>query len=117
MASFDHLHQETKILPVVDHTDLLCAQFLASASRRSHPSNSVINLPHGPRDMKPTLSSKFGPTVRPFLHNGALPQLLYNPTKNRLHTYAVRNSIRNFKRNRVLRARPPLIHHSESTLP
>ena len=30
MASFDHLHQETKILPVVDHTDLLCAQFLAT---------------------------------------------------------------------------------------
>merc|ERR1712015_190502 len=67
--------------------------------------------------MKPTLASKYNPVVRPFLHNGALPQLLYNSTKNRLHTYAVRNSMRNYKRNRVLRARPPQIHHSESSLP
>jgi hypothetical protein len=59
----DHLHNETSILPVAIRLDILCTQFLASAMRCDHPSHDLVNLPHGPRLMKHTLSSRYLPSL------------------------------------------------------
>jgi hypothetical protein len=42
MASQDHLLAETEFLPAVAELDLICSQFLASASRSEHPSHDVL---------------------------------------------------------------------------
>jgi hypothetical protein len=49
MASQDHLLAESSVLPIKAHLGLICSQFLASASRSSHPSNEVIKIPTGER--------------------------------------------------------------------
>ena len=59
MASSDHVHHETKTLTILDHTNLLCAQFLASCLRSTHPSFRTVTLPPGTRSMKPTLLGRF----------------------------------------------------------
>jgi hypothetical protein len=55
MAHLDHLHSETKVLPVKNHLSMLCSQFLASALRPHHPSHQTINSHTGPRAKKHTL--------------------------------------------------------------
>ena len=117
MASEEHVHQETKVLRVRDHTNLLCAQLLASALRPSHPSFGVVTTDSGPRHMKGTLFRKFYDVVRPHLVHGNMPAALYNLSRKRLHANAARRAHRRRKVNRVLNHVPPPIHRSISTLP
>jgi hypothetical protein len=41
-ASIGHLLTETKMMPVAEHLSMLCAQFLVSCLRPSHPSHKVV---------------------------------------------------------------------------
>ena len=68
----EHLHQETKILPVAAKLDLLCSQFLASALRPGHPSHDLVISDPGPRRMKMTLGSRYSGAVAPFTTNGVI---------------------------------------------
>ena len=45
MSPIEHLHTETKTLPVNDHLSLLSTQFLARALQPTHPSHSLITTP------------------------------------------------------------------------
>ena len=45
MASIDHLHEETEMLPVQDHLSLICSQHIARALQPTNPSNSVVTSP------------------------------------------------------------------------
>jgi hypothetical protein len=62
-SSQDHLLAETKLLPNSENLNLICSQFLASASRADHPSHSTIKLPTGARPGRKgvvhTLQSRF----------------------------------------------------------
>jgi hypothetical protein len=121
MASQDHLLAKTEILPVAAELDLVCFQFLASASRRDHPSHAVVNMLTGTRpgrkEIVHTLQSRFGHVVRPFLNDdGVLPEVLYKRTINAIHTSAVARSKCALK-NRVLGTAPPDINPIESSLP
>ena len=104
-ASSSHLHSESKILPVDDHLQLLCAQHLASAR------------PLGPRPKKCTLQSRFLEPVSPFLTEGILPLTSYKLTIANLHTQYVQNAISNLDPNPVLNTPAPPIHPSETQLP
>jgi hypothetical protein len=74
-----HLLAETQLLPVREHLDLVCKQFLASASRKNHPSHATFNLPSGSRPGRSsgivhTLQSMFGHVVQPLLNDeGVFP--------------------------------------------
>jgi hypothetical protein len=86
-TDIDHLHAETKFMPVATHLSMLCTQFLASCLRTSHPSHNVVKLPPGPRHnvygrpLKETLSSKFQDAVSPFLTNGIMQECDYKNPK------------------------------------
>ena len=116
-SSQSHLHNESKILPVKEHLSLLCSQYLASSRRPFHPAHSLTHPSLRPRNMKHTLSSKFYPTVAPFLVNDILPPANYKPVLSSLHTNAVTQTIRSFDPNVLLNSSPPEIDPSESTLP
>ena len=72
-SSIDQLLTESKLMPVAEHLSMLCAQFLASCLRPTHPSHETVLIPPGPRTnasgrpMKETLQSKFSAVVAPFL--------------------------------------------------
>ena len=118
-ASMQHLHHETLMLPIEDHLNLLCQQYLAKTLVRSHPSFEVATAPSGPRLLRHTLSSRYLESVRPFFVNDEIPSNEYRNVLTDLHTAAVESAIRKLdaKPNRVLGARPPSIDSSESYLP
>ena len=117
MSAIDHLHTETKLLPVADHLSLLSSQFLARALQPHHPSYSTVSSPSGPRSMKNTLQSRYLPSVAPHLVGDALPPVNYRNTIQCLHTEAVANAIASQAPNRVLGSPPPAIAEEERTLP
>ena len=117
MASLQHVHSETNVLPVAAHLGLLCQQFLANAMRPLHVSHSMVTSPPGPRQMKATLSTQFGPIIAPFLHNGKMPQIAYKRTISSLHSATVLSTIDSLGPNRVLGFPPPPISSSETLLP
>ena len=67
--------------------------------------------------MKETISSKYGPIVRPFLSDGVVPAAEVKKVVNQIHTEAVLKSIDDLGVNPVLGVRPPPIDRSERSLP
>ena len=40
IAYIDHLHEETKMVPIYDHLSLICSQYLARTLQPNNPSHS-----------------------------------------------------------------------------
>jgi hypothetical protein len=115
MTSSDHLHQETKILPVKQHNDMLSAQFLASCHSTGHPNRDLVDKPLRPRPMKHTLHSAHNATVTTaFTKIGS-----DDPKKVRkeIHTSSVHYAMLNQSPNLVLGGYPPPISTTEVSLP
>ena len=49
IASVDHLHEETEMLPVQDHLSLICSQCLAITLRPTNPSHNIVTSPSDSR--------------------------------------------------------------------
>ena len=47
ITCIDHLHEETKMLPVQDYRSLISFQYLARALQPNNPSHSVVTFPSG----------------------------------------------------------------------
>jgi hypothetical protein len=108
-APIQHLPTETKVLPIKDHFDLKCSQYLAGSLRNSNISRETVLLPSGKRNMKQTLYSKYISTVEPHLQNGAILEISYKCVINSLHKAAVAATINKCVPNAVLGFRPPPI--------
>ena len=110
MSSIDHLHCETQMLKVTEHSDILSAQYLVKCLDHENVCHNITTLDQPPRMMKHTLYSKHHTTIAP---------LLADTTKESLkavHTAAVSKSRRKQTVNRVLRDRPPDISETETSL-
>ena len=112
IASLQYVHSEAKILPVADHLNMLCEQFLLNALQPSHASHQTIPLPNSSRmaSLKKTgrtLSFSFRPAISQYLTNGITNPATYQQSLNAIHTTAVRNAIGNLGDNPLLGA-PPL---------
>ena len=107
MSNVHHLHSECRIMPIKDHLQMLCAQFLANAKRVGHVSHDVVSSGPGRRSQRFTLQSKVGAVVEPFLVDGVMPAGEYRQAINRIHTTAVSEAISNQTPNRVLGINPP----------
>ena len=88
-AAREHLHHETKTLLVDEHLQLLCRQFLTKSFLPEHPSFAVVSAPSGPRPIRQTLSSRFGPDISPFMRGGVIAPADYADSVKALHTSAV----------------------------
>ena len=107
MSSIDHLHIETKMLPVEDHQNLLSAQYLVHCLDTENVCHHITTLDHPPREMKETLFTR---------HNQTVLRLLASTKKASLqavHTSFVSTAIDNMTDNRVLNYRPPPISDEE----
>lgn len=115
MASIDHLHEETNILPVQPHNTLLSCQFYASAMDPSHPCHYLHSLPPRPRTMKHNLQSLCDPHIAE-VTDSASP-LTPDRVVQRLHNHFVNSTKASYKPNPILGHAPPPISKQEASLP
>ena len=110
MSSIDHLHNETEMLTVKQHSDLLSAQYLVQCLDPDHICHIVTTMDDPPCQMKHTLHTRHYPTVQPLLAatNKEAFQAVY--------TDSVTRAINSQQPNRVLHNRPPPISLEEDTL-
>lgn len=117
MASIDHLHQEARILPIRQHSNMLAAQFALSCHLEGHPCRSLTTAPPPPRQMKHTIFSKFERTLAEHLCTNPLAPGDYKRGLTELHTTAISDAVRGYAPSIVLGGYPPPISGSEATLP
>ena len=117
MASSDHVHAESQVLPVDQHLRLLSAQYLSRALMPHHTSFASASLGKGPRNLKETLRSKCIDLVEPSLVDGVVPARDFKQLLSNIHTKVVSDVIDAFQPNRVLGLPPPLVDPSEKSLP
>ena len=116
MTDIDHLHAETKIMPVKDHCQMLSKQFLLSTQRPNHPNRTNLAPPPPRRKMKKTLITEFGPQINS-ISTPDLSDKIYKSKLKQIHTESVRACIVKQSDNKVLQTKPPAISHTEKRLP
>ena len=118
IASMEHVHNETKIMPVRAHCEMLSKQYLVSTQLDSHPVKIDLYSPPPARNMKQTLKSKFGRYVRKLIpRDEHLDKDKYKKKIKIIHTKEVQENIKNLGNNPVLNAPPPEINICERNLP
>ena len=110
MSSIDHLHNETEMLTVKQHSDLLSAQYLVQCLDPDHVWHNITTMDDPPRQMKHTLHTRHYPTVKPMLATTKKEKL------QAVLTEAVARAINSQQPNRVLHNRPPPISSEDDTL-
>ena len=110
MSSSDHIHLECKVLPLKQHSQLLCKQYLATTFLPNHPGNKILNNPPM-RNLKKTASMYKPEVSQKFQANLNLKQVI-----KCLHTNSVQIALNNYKPNRVLQSDTPEINPEEQTL-
>ena len=114
MASDEHIHQETKILPIKEHCLMKSKQYMLTCHLPDHPGNKHVDKPLPERNnLKPTINS----------YRNCIQQHLPVNADNRkrkikeIHTSDVKATLDNFSPNRVLGVKPPDINKEELNLP
>ena len=116
MASVDHIHQETKVLPVKEHTEMVAKQYLATCFNPKHPGNKQLNKPRDPRVMKTTINM-YKDQVADLLGNVQQPDdTIIKAAQKTIHSESVADTTSNLAPNRVLGILPPEINQEILTL-
>ena len=109
----DHLHHKTKVLKVKNHLELRGTQIIAAASSNpQHPLQYMAEHQGTARNIKKTPSREY---TRKLTTLPPCPPR--TGIKKHIHTHLTREYIGNLENNRLLGARPPDIHPSETSLP
>jgi hypothetical protein len=119
MTPIKHLHHESKILTIEQHTSLLAKQYLLQCHIPHHPRNYIIRENTAPcRNLRPTLHNTHIQYIDNLRIDGP-PTFTPNEYKfllKTMHTDTVTDSIATNSFNTVLQANAPPIHKSELTL-
>jgi len=110
-SNVDHLHQETKVLPLQEHSTMITKQFLAASFLPAHPGYKHLDKPPPARSRRPCsrmhkdeVSSKYQAGMS------------YKQTIKSIHTDTVQQCLDKYKPNKVLNSKPPEINKEELTL-
>ena len=112
MTSITHLHQESKVLPLKEHGELLGKQFLASSFVPGNPGRKQLGKPAPARNLKKTILIYENEVRQKYQDSGEN----YKTTIKQIHTEEVGKVISSYKPNRVLKAPPPEVNPEESDL-
>ena len=69
MSRIDHIHNETMILLVEDHLNLLSVQYLVHCLDTENVCHHISTMDHPPREIKGTLFTRHNQNVLPLLAN------------------------------------------------
>ena len=104
-------------MPAKAHNKMLSKQFLLRTKLADHPNKqNETDIPPNFRLMKPTLQTKFDPSIQ-HLAPDNLNEIEYKSGIKAIHTSSVSEAILAQSDNRVLGTRAPNINPSERTLP
>lgn len=117
MASQSHIHEETSVIPVKQHNELLSKQYLLRCHLKDHPCHAIVNETLSPRSIKKSLVKVFTNDIAHKLPPDGLDEESYKKGIKELHTEAVHKAVSGYPVNMVLNSRPPRIHSSELHLP
>ena len=121
MAHEDHLHTETKILKVQEHTEMLAAQYLAKCYDPQHACHDLSlapDLAQFPRDKFCSITRKHREWVEAVMvwdPGGRIPDCRL--AVKAIHTQAVSKSVNERGSNRVLGEKPPPVSSREKRFP
>ena len=111
MSSIDHLHQETKVLPLQAHGNMLTKQFIAQSHHHAHPGNKFLHQRPPPRNMKQTNLIFEEEIGHLFQADTSIKQVIQS-----VHTTTVSKSVAAYTPNAVTGDKPPPVHQSEASL-
>lgn len=114
-----HLHTETKTLPLSNHLKLHASQLRQKSQLPSHPLHDLIHPNENLRQMKETIFDKWSDKTINMDHNATDPPTLDTISQNMktIHTMVVSECIATYKHNPILSTSPPDIDKSEESLP
>jgi hypothetical protein len=99
----NYLHQECKIIPVKEHVEMLSKQFLANAMQPHHPSHNIVMAPPAARpQMKPSLQTKYGKSLTPYLRDGVVTHTSYKKVLSAIHMSDTEAAIAKFAPSKVI---------------
>ena len=113
MASEQHLHRESKIIPIKDHCRMITCQYLLTNHVQDHPGFRLTTKPLPPRSLKPTIQH-----YRKDIEN--LLPVNKDDLKAKIkviHTTGVQKALAQYPPNKVLNATPPEVNKEEANLP
>ena len=113
-ADPEHLHQETHVLPIKAHANMVTQQYLAACHLPDHPGGKHLDRPPG-RNLKKTMLNH-NPVVDPLFYMPETSNLIYKEAIKSIHTKAVGDTINSYKPNKVLGTAPPKINKVEKTM-
>jgi hypothetical protein len=119
-SAIQHLHHETQLLPVREHSHMLATQFLAKMKHPQHPLRSLCDRAAPPRNRKPSLSTHYGEqfdNAKTALPQNERDDFNTKAIVKQIHTQAVDQYISNMQPNRILGQQPPPISIDEQQLP
>lgn len=103
MTAIDHLHQETRVLPVKEHCTLKTAQFGAKATEIHHPNNIDYKRTNC-RGIKNTIESTRLNCFQAFDIDEEQPATIQS---KQLHTNIVKSTISQYHPNKLINKPPP----------
>ena len=117
-TAIDHLHRETKTMPVKEHNEMLTKQFLLAAQKPDHPNHASLHLnqPQHTRKTRDTILTRFDAEIRLKTNNAPIDTQQYKRLLNQIHTEEVQKVKRNSV-NKVLNSQAPDINLEEKSLP
>ena len=125
MTAIQHLHDETKILPVRRHIRMKAVQHQLAHHLEGHPGNRLLDRPEPPRNMKETLISRYERYITALLETSDseedddthVTEEDYRGLLKKVHTNEVKDALDNRDNNKVLDEPAPKLSKDELRLP
>ena len=114
-----HLHQETKTLPLSNHLKLHASQLKQKSQLPTHPLHNLTKQVACTRRMKQTIFENWSGKTIDINNNNTMPSTPDSISQNlkTIHTMAVSECLKSYKPNPVLAQSAPNINVSEQSLP
>ena len=117
-TNINHIHDETKILPIEKHLRLHSSQLRQKASHPDHPLHRLTTQPQSPRLKKKTIfnNNQYTLNIDPDPTH-AIDENTIKRNMKTIHTTIVQDHLSNRPINKLLNRPPPDIDKKEETLP
>ena len=111
-----HLHEETKTLPVDTHLKLHASQYRQKTQDPNHPLHHLTNLPRNPRNKKQTIFQNDNYTTNLDTDPQLTTEHTIKQNMKTIHTRITEQHLLNRLPNKVLADHAPTINTSEESL-
>ena len=113
MAPIEHLHRETKVLPLKEHGEMITNQFTLNCFLPNHPGNRTTNVHCQPRKRKKNILHQITEIQK---HLPISDKKDLKKKMNKIHTDYVQKTLSTYPPSKVLNVTPPEINSEETDM-